>query len=167
MSISRSAASRPAGAAPAANAICDSALSSGASCRSPIGGRSFHGSGKGLARACVINAHASSTSPCASLSRASARLAAEHLTLAAGTDIAPLLKGLPEDACQSVHWGYFQSGTALVTYTDGASERCTAGDFFHWPAGHSVCIEEDATIVMFSPADDHGRVLDHLGAQLA
>ena len=96
-----------------------------------------------------------------------ARLAAEHLTLAAGTDIAPLLKGLPEDACQSVHWGYVQSGTALVTYTDGASERCTAGDFFHWPAGHSVRIEEDATIVMFSPADDHGRVHDHLGAQLA
>jgi hypothetical protein len=98
---------------------------------------------------------------------ANARLAAEHLTLAAGTDIAPLLKGLPEDACQSVHWGYVQSGTALVTYTDGASERCTAGDVFHWPAGHSVRIEEDTTIVMFSPADDHGRVLDHLGAQLA
>jgi hypothetical protein len=98
---------------------------------------------------------------------ANGRLAAEHLTLAVGTDIAPLLKGLPGDACQSVHWGYIQSGTALVTYTDGASERCIAGDFFYWPAGHSVRIEEDATIVMFSPADDHGRVLDHLGAQLA
>jgi len=66
-----------------------------------------------------------------------------------------------------VQWGYVQSGKALVTYTDGASERCTAGDVFYWPAGHSVRIEEDATIVMFSPADDHGRVLDHLGAQLA
>ena len=98
---------------------------------------------------------------------ADATLAVEHLTLAAGTDIAPLLKGLPDDACQSVHWGYVQSGTALVTYTDGASERCSAGDVFYWPAGHSVRIEEDADIVMFSPAEAHGRVLDHLGAQLA
>lgn len=98
---------------------------------------------------------------------ADARLAAEHLTLAAGTDIAPLLKGLPQDACQAAHWGYLQTGTALVTYTDGASERCTAGDVFYWPAGHSVKIEQDADIVMFSPAEAHGHVLDHLGAQLA
>ena len=34
-------------------------------------------------------------------------------------------------------------------------------------AGHSVRIEEAAEIVMFSPADAHGHVLDHLGAQLA
>ena len=94
-------------------------------------------------------------------------LAAEHLTLAAGTDIAPLLTGLPEDACQAAHWGYMQSGTALVTYTDGGSERCGAGDVFYWPAGHSVRIEADAEIVMFSPARAHGDVLDHIADQLA
>jgi hypothetical protein len=97
---------------------------------------------------------------------ADAKLAAEHLTLAAGTDIAPLLVGLPGDACQSVHWGYVQRGTAVVTYTDGASERCSAGDVFYWPSGHSVRIEEDAHIVMFSPAQAHGEVLDHLRSQL-
>jgi len=98
---------------------------------------------------------------------ADGELAVEQLTLAAGTDIAPLLKGLPGDACQSAHWGYVQSGSALVTYSDGGSERCSAGDAFFWPAGHSVRIEQDAVIVMFSPADAHGQVLDHLGAQLA
>jgi hypothetical protein len=94
-------------------------------------------------------------------------MAAEHLTLAAGTDIAPLLQGLRDDACDSVHWGYLSRGTALVTYTDGSSERCSAGDVFFWPAGHSVRIEEDAEIVMFSPAEAHARVLDHIAAQLA
>jgi hypothetical protein len=95
------------------------------------------------------------------------RLAAEQLTLAAGTDIAPLLQGLPDDACQAPHWGYLRSGTALVTYTDGSSERCSAGDVFFWPAGHSVRIEEDADIVMFSASESHGQVLDHIAAQLA
>jgi hypothetical protein len=94
-------------------------------------------------------------------------LAAEHLTLAAGTDIAPLLKGLPDDACQAAHWGYIERGTAVVTYTDGGSERCATGDAFYWPAGHSVRIEEDAVIVMFSPSRAHGHVLDHIGDQLA
>jgi hypothetical protein len=98
---------------------------------------------------------------------ADAPMAAEHLILAAGTDIAPLLHGLPGDACQAVHWGYVLRGTALVTYTDGSSERCSTGDVFFWPAGHSVRIEEDAEIVMISPADAHGRVLDHIAAQLA
>ena len=98
---------------------------------------------------------------------ADAPMAAEHLTLAAGTDIAPLLQGLRDDACDAVHWGYLARGTALVTYTDGSTERCSTGDVFFWPAGHSVRIEEDAEIVMFSPAAAHGRVLDHIAAQLA
>lgn len=98
---------------------------------------------------------------------ANAALAVEHVSLAAGTDIAPLLQGLPGDLCQAAHWGYVKQGVAIVTYADGASERCSAGDAFFWPAGHSVRIEQDAELVMFSPADAHGEVLDHLGAQLA
>jgi mannose-6-phosphate isomerase-like protein (cupin superfamily) len=98
---------------------------------------------------------------------ATATMAAEHLNLAAGADIAPLLHGLPDDACQAEHWGYLLSGTALVTYTNGASERCITGEVFYWPAGHSVRIEQEAEIIMFSPAAAHGHVLDHIGAQLA
>ncbi len=33
-------------------------------------------------------------------------LAAEYFSLVAGTDIAPLLQGLEDDACQAPHWGY-------------------------------------------------------------
>ena len=46
-------------------------------------------------------------------------LGAEYFSLGAGTDIAPLLRGLHDDACQSPHWGYMISGELVVTYTDG------------------------------------------------
>lgn len=94
-------------------------------------------------------------------------LGAEYLTLAAGTDIAPLLTGLTGDACQSPHWGHVMGGAVVVTYANGDIDRCSAGDLFYWPAGHSVRVEEDAEIVMFSPQVSHGDVLDHMAAKLA
>ena len=94
------------------------------------------------------------------------RLGAEYFSLAAGTDIAPLLVGLEEDACQSPHWGYLISGEVVVSYTDGSREQVSGGDVFFWPSGHSVAVERDAEIVLFSPQVAHGRVIDHLHAQL-
>lgn len=98
---------------------------------------------------------------------AAGRLGAEHLTMQAGTDLAPLLRGLQDDTCQSAHWGYVIAGRIVVDYVDGTREACSAGDLVHWPAGHSVRIEEDAELVLFSPQDDHTPVLNHLAAQLS
>ena len=70
--------------------------------------------------------------------------------------------GLEDDACQAPHWGYLLDGRVVVTYTDGSSETCTGGDVFHWPAGHSVRVEQDAEVILFSPQDEHGPVLDHM-----
>jgi hypothetical protein len=89
-------------------------------------------------------------------------LGAEYFSLRAGTDIAPLLVGLQDDACQAAHWGYMISGSLIVSYTDSTSERCTGGDVFHWPAGHSVRVEEDAEVILFSPAVAHTAVMDHM-----
>ncbi|MEN8705123.1 MAG: hypothetical protein ABF306_03205 [Nocardioides marinisabuli] len=89
-------------------------------------------------------------------------LAAEWFSLAAGTDIAPLLVGLPGDACQATHVGYVISGALVVTYTDGDPERCTTGDLFSWRAGHSVRVEQDAEVILFSPSHAHTVVLDHM-----
>ena len=89
-------------------------------------------------------------------------LAAEYLSLGAGTDIAPLLQGLEDDACQSPHWGYIISGHLVVSYTDGTADTCTTGDVFHWPAGHSVRVVEDAEVVLFSPHLEHATVMDHM-----
>lgn len=95
------------------------------------------------------------------------RMAGEYFSLAAGTDIAPLLKGLEEDLCQSPHWGYLISGEVTVTYRGGKTETVNGGDLFYWPPGHTVRVGADAEIILFSPAHEHGRVLDHLLAQLA
>jgi hypothetical protein len=46
-------------------------------------------------------------------------IAGEYFTLSAGVDIAPLLKGLEGDLCQSPHWGYLISGEVTVTFRDG------------------------------------------------
>jgi hypothetical protein len=48
-------------------------------------------------------------------------LSAEFFSLAAGTDIAPLLQGLKDDLCQAPHWGYLAKGAVTVTYRDGTS----------------------------------------------
>lgn len=89
-------------------------------------------------------------------------LAAEFFSLGAGTDIAPLLEGLDDDACQAPHWGYVIVGELVVTYTDGTADTCETGDVFHWPAGHSVRVVQDAEVILFSPHVEHAAVMDHM-----
>ncbi len=98
---------------------------------------------------------------------ADGRIGAEYFSLGAGTDLAPLLEGLEEDACHAPHWGYVIEGDVMVTYVDGDSERCLGGDLFYWPPGHSVRVSEDAELVLFSPQESHGAVMDHIGSKLA
>lgn len=98
---------------------------------------------------------------------ASGTIGAEYFSMAAGTDLAPLLEGLVDDACHAAHWGYVITGDLVVTYTDGTTERCAAGDVFHWPAGHSVRVDDDAELILFSPQVEHGHVIDHIAAKLA
>lgn len=97
---------------------------------------------------------------------ASGTMGAEYFTLAAGTDIAPLLKGLKNDLCDAPHWGYMITGEVEVTFADGSVERCSAGEAFHWPGGHSVRVISDAELVLFSPAELHLEVIDHMKATI-
>lgn len=89
-------------------------------------------------------------------------MSGEYFSLASGADIAPLLKGLREDACQAPHWGYMLAGEVVVTYNNGRSETCKEGDLFHWPPGHSVRVTRDAEVILFSPQQEHTEVLDHM-----
>ena len=95
------------------------------------------------------------------------KIAGEYFSLGAGTDIAPLLKGLEGDLCQSPHWGYLIEGEVTVTYKDGKDETVSGGDLFYWPAGHTVKVAEDAEVILFSPQDAHCPVVEHLRKQLA
>lgn len=90
----------------------------------------------------------------------------EYFSLGAGADIAPLLKGLEGDLCQAPHWGYLLQGELTVTYADHSEEVTKGGDLFYWPPGHTVRVSEDAEIILFSPQEEHGKVIDHLRAKM-
>ncbi len=99
---------------------------------------------------------------------ASGPLAAEYFSMGAGADLAPLLEGLADDACQAAHWGYMVAGDVVVTYRDGSDEEvCTSGDVFYWQPGHSVRVTTDAEIILFSPQVEHAHVLDHIRGKMA
>ena len=94
------------------------------------------------------------------------RVAGEYFSFGQGTDIAPLLKGLESDQCQSPHWGYVLEGRLTVTFGDGSVEIVNGGDLFYWPPGHSVKADQDTEIVLFSPQLEHCRVIDHIAGKL-
>lgn len=94
-------------------------------------------------------------------------ISGEYFSLGAGTDIAPLLQGLEGDLCQAPHWGFVLQGKLIVTFADKTRETCAAGDLFYWPPGHTVKVEQDADIILFSPQNEHARVLDHMLSKMA
>jgi hypothetical protein len=83
------------------------------------------------------------------------------VTLPAGTDLAPLLQGLPDDLCPCPHWGYMLKGRIRIRYAD-REEILVAGDLFYLPSGHTPLVEEDTEFVEFSRAEEHQPVLDHV-----
>jgi len=93
--------------------------------------------------------------------------AVAYVQLAAGADAAPLLAGLPHDKCSCPHWGYVLKGSVHVEYADGQRETVRAGDVFYWPPGHTVRVDEDASFLEVSPADQLTRVYDHIGRKVA
>jgi hypothetical protein len=83
------------------------------------------------------------------------------VSLPAGTDLALVLKGLPNDLCPCPHWGYMIKGRSRVIYADG-EEILKAGDLFYLPPGHTAVVEEDVEFVEFSRPAEFQPVLDHL-----
>ena len=94
------------------------------------------------------------------------KIGGEYFSLAAGTDIAPLLQGLENDMCQSPHWGYVLEGRLTVSFADGQTEVVSASDLFYWPPGHTVKADEDTEMILFSPEHEHTQVIDHIHSQV-
>lgn len=90
------------------------------------------------------------------------KMGGEYFSLETGTDLAPLLKGLDGDLCQSPHWGFVIKGKLTVTFSDGSTETPCTNDLFFWPPGHTVKADEDTNIILFSPQHEHDQVMDHI-----
>ncbi len=73
-------------------------------------------------------------------------------------NLAPLLKGLPDDRCQCPHWGYLFTGKIVVRYADH-EEMINAGQAFYMAPGHVPEALEHCELVQFSPADQMKDVI--------
>jgi hypothetical protein len=81
-------------------------------------------------------------------------------------DATPLFRGLPDDRCQSPHWGYVISGSVTFHYAD-RDETYETGDAYYAPPGHIPVITAGTDIVEFSPTDDYRRTIEVVNANLA
>ena len=73
------------------------------------------------------------------------------ISLPAGTDLGPLLKGLPDDLCSCPHWGYVVKGRMRVSYADG-HEDLRAGDLYFLPPGQHRCRRRGLRMHRIQPA---------------
>jgi hypothetical protein len=81
-------------------------------------------------------------------------------------DTTPLFKGLPDDSCQSPHWGFLFKGRFRVKTKDG-EEAIEAGQAYYLAPGHIPIIDEDVEIVEFSPAQDRAATMEHVASVAA
>ena len=88
-------------------------------------------------------------------------MAVAFMRLRKGADFGPALTGLPDDLCQSRHWGYMLKGRVKMRTKTG-DEIYEAGQAFYWPPGHSPVALEDSEYVDFSPNEDFAGVFRHI-----
>jgi hypothetical protein len=81
-------------------------------------------------------------------------------------DSAPLVKGLPDDRCQSPHWSYVISGRVVFRFA-GGDETYETGDAYYAPPGHTTVLDAGTEIVEFSPSDEYERTMAVVARNLA
>lgn len=93
-------------------------------------------------------------------------MAVRYARLPAGTDMGPVLEGLPDDRCPSDHWGLVLEGSLTLVHADGTREVTTAGDAYHWPKGHTAVSEDGVAFLEVGPAAEMRAFSDHAKAKL-
>jgi len=81
-------------------------------------------------------------------------------------DMRPLLKGLPDDRCQSPHWGYVLKGRLRVDTGEG-EEIIEAGDAYYLKPGHTGVVEAGTELVEFSPKDLYAKTMEVVNRNFA
>jgi hypothetical protein len=90
----------------------------------------------------------------------------EFTSFREGGDAAPFFKGLPDDRCQSPHWGYVVKGRMTFRYAD-REEIYEAGDAYYAPPGHIPVVEAGTETIEFSPTTEYQQTQEVLGRNLA
>jgi hypothetical protein len=86
--------------------------------------------------------------------------------IGAGTDMRPLMKGLPDNLCQCPHWGYVLKGRVRIMHEDG-DQVVTSGEMFYVEPGHVPCFEEDTEMIEFSPKEQWLAMMEAVKRNLA
>jgi hypothetical protein len=81
-------------------------------------------------------------------------------------DAAPLMKGLPDDRCQSAHWGYVVSGQVTFTFDD-REEVYGTGDAYYAEPGHTPAVTAGTEVIEFSPTADYRQTVEVIGKNMA
>jgi hypothetical protein len=89
----------------------------------------------------------------------------------AGGDMAPLFRGLPDDRCQTPHWGVVLKGRLTFAYAD-SEDVIEAGEAYYAPPGHTPAADPGTETIEFSPTEDLRKTMavvmrnaDAVGAQ--
>jgi hypothetical protein len=80
-------------------------------------------------------------------------------TFPKGLDATPLFKGLPDDMCQSPHWGQILRGRVRIKTPRGEFVLKT-GDVYYLEPGHVPVYEEDTEVLEFSPRNEYQMTID-------
>ena len=73
-------------------------------------------------------------------------------TYTAESDLTEFFAGLPDDRCQSPHWGVVLRGRLTYRYPD-REETIEAGEAYYAPPGHTPFVHAGTEVVEFSPTD--------------
>ncbi len=83
-----------------------------------------------------------------------------------GANSAPVFKGLPDDRCQCVHWGYVVKGRFRAHYRDH-EEVFSTGDAYYLAPGHTTSFDEATELVEFSPKEEYQRTMEVIAPNVA
>jgi hypothetical protein len=87
-------------------------------------------------------------------------------TFRADADATPIFRGLPDDRCQSPHWGYVLRGRLTLRYADH-EEVYAEGDAYYAPPGHVPAVTAGTEVVEFSPTEEMARTTEVVARNLA
>ena len=71
----------------------------------------------------------------------------------ADADLTPFFDGLPDNRCQSPHWGFVMKGRVTFRFADH-DETYEEGDAYYAPPGHTPVLYDGTEILEFSPTKE-------------